>query len=106
MSEFKDKSGRAVQPGDLLIYGVAYGRCAGLSYGKVLEIRDQKGFDPTNTYNRAGPTKIRVAGVDRPWRGIQVKKPGFLEFSERVLVIARDQVPPDILAHLDAIEVP
>lgn len=100
MAEFKDKSGRLVKPGDLIAYGVAYGRCAGISYGKVLEIRKNDGYSRPQLY------KLRVAGVDRPWSGIQVKKPGFLEFSNRVLIISREQVEPDILAKLDQIQVP
>jgi hypothetical protein len=106
MSEFKDKSGRVVKPGDLVVYGVAYGRCAGLSYGKVLEVRDNPSYDRNSEYNRAGKAKLRVSGVDKPWGSVQVKKPGFLEFSERVLVITPEQVPQDILVKLDKIEVP
>jgi hypothetical protein len=35
----RDKSGRELEPGDFIVYGHALGRCAGLRYGVVLEVR-------------------------------------------------------------------
>lgn len=98
--EFLDKSGHIILAGDLIVYGVAYGRSAGLSYGKVLEVAA-----PKENWRGKGKVKLRVQGVDKPWGAVQTKKPGTLEFSERVLKITRDYVPADILAHLDKIEV-
>lgn len=99
---FIDKSGHIILPGDLIVYGVAYGRSAGISYGKVLAVT-QAAAKP---YRNAAPkAKIRVQGVDKPWGSVQTKKPGTLEYGERVLKITRDYVPDDILAALDKIEV-
>ncbi len=47
----KDKIGQEIKVGDLIAYGHALGRCAGLRIGKVLE---------------AGP-KLVVWGVDDDW---------------------------------------
>jgi hypothetical protein len=97
--EFKDKAGRLVSTGDLIIYSVSYGRSPGLSYGKVLEVVTAKGG-----YSK-GKVKVRVHGVDRPWGSVRVNtKPGFLEYSERLLLVDRDDVPEDILAKLDQLE--
>lgn len=98
--EFMDKAGRPLMAGDLITYAVSYGRSPGLSYGKVLALTKGKSTWRPNT-----KTKVRVQGVDRPWGGIQVKKPGVLEYSERMLKIERHQVPEDILAKLDTISV-
>lgn len=95
--EFQDKAGRRVYAGDLIVYAVSYGRSPGLSYGKVLEVvRGKK--DPAKV-------KVRVHGVDRPWSSVRANtKSSLLEFSERVLLVDRDQVPRDILDKLDALE--
>jgi hypothetical protein len=99
--EFKDKAGRPIRPGDLVVYSVSYGRSPGLSYGKVLGIVRAK----RPSYGKElGDIKLRVHGVDRPWSSVRVNtKPGFLEYSERVLLIGREAVPPDILTQLDAL---
>jgi len=98
--EFKDKSGRNVHPGDLIVYGVSYGHSPGLSYGKVQAIVKAKRSYPE------GLIKIRVHGADRHFSDrVRVNtKPGVLQFSERVLLVSREQVPADILAELDKLE--
>ena len=123
-----DKSGREILPGDLVVYGHALGRCAGLQYAKVLKIHPYK-----ETWRGDGQEKIRVQGVNvndndlgvtlsakqlehqkyllehypaGKWRGApSLIKPSTLSFSSRILKITRDQVPPDVLALLDTVEV-
>lgn len=86
----KDKSGREVQAGDLIVYGHAMGRASGLRYGKVLEI-DAKG-------------RVKVQGVDTDWYADKAKlcKPGLLYFGERLLVVTVEQVPLKVLQRLAA----
>lgn len=102
MKEFKDKAGRVIKQGDLIVYSVSYGRSPGLSYGKVLDIVESK------SEWTAKKTKVKVWGVDKPWSpgGAPTKntKPGLLEYSQRMLIVTRDQIPEDILTKLDAIE--
>lgn len=104
MIEFKDKCGRRLVPGDLIVYGHALGRCAGLQYGKVLSVQLKKADD-----YRDGPrpTCVTVQGVDdehwaaKPGEWKLLRK-GTLWFSSRVLRVTRDQVPGEALALLDA----
>ena len=90
MSEFKDKSGRSVSVGDLIVYAVSYGRSPGLSYGLVLGITENKklkviGCDTDNFQNE----KFRMNS-----------KPSFLMYKDRVLVVDSKQVPQSILVAL------
>jgi hypothetical protein len=87
--QFLDKARIALAPGDLVVYGVAYGSRVGLSYGCVLGVLNGK---------------LKVAGVDKPYDSVEVKKPGFLKFSENVLKITRESVPSEILFFLDEVE--
>jgi hypothetical protein len=101
--EFKDKSGRVIKRGDIIVYAVSYGRSPGLSYGKVLDIVATK-----SEYARQ-KTKVKVMGVDRSYTGTfhANSKPGLLEYSDRMLVVFDgSQVPEDALKKLDAIELP
>lgn len=114
MSEyvFIDKVGRALAPGDLIIYGHALGRCASLQYGKVLEIV----LPNPDAYCATG-VRLRVQGVDaddswlgrhlkRPWKSrVKLLKPGLLQFPSRVLWVNRNQVPPEVLQLLDQVQV-
>ena len=90
MIEFKDKSGRSVSVGDLIIYAVSYGRSPGMSYGLVLGITENK--------------RLKVIGCDTDhWQNEKFRmnsKPGFLMYSDRVLVVETRQVPPSILVAL------
>ena len=103
MREFKDKSGRVIRAGDIIVYAVSYGRSPGLSYGKVLDIVKSK-----SEWTKA-KVKVKVHGVDRSYSGSwhANTKPGFLEYSDRMLVVdSLNQVPADALKKLDAIELP
>lgn len=101
MKQFKDKSGKVVNKGDIVVYAVAYGRSPGLSYGKVVNITESK------REALEKKTKLKTWGVDAAWSSAFRKntKAGFLEFKERVLVVDRSQVPEGALAILDKIEV-
>jgi hypothetical protein len=75
----KDKAGIELHPGDLIVYGHALGRCAGLQYGVVL---------------KATPDGIMVRGVDADWSQLRPRllKKAWLKFSERVLRVTPEQV--------------
>lgn len=106
--EFKDKAGHLLQPGDLIIYGHALGRCAGLQYGKVVAIQRAKnryGWDD-NVAEEHLKVKIKVQGVDTDWKSQEPKllRRSVLEFNERVLRITRDQVSKEVLSLLDTVK--
>lgn len=116
---FLDKAGREVFPGDYIVYGHALGRCAGLQYGRVLDVipavRDDKYAKYTGIC-----AKIRVRGVDAHdnWLGytkqdkgykagkVELLKPGVLCYPSRVLKVEPHQIPEAILGMLEQIEVP
>lgn len=124
---FKDKAGFVLKPGDLIVYGHALGRCAGLQYGKVLAITSQKkhayvhnketGKYDSIEYDHA---KLKVNGIafhdnqsnqpedTRFWRSDMAEplRVGTLEYSSRVLKVSRSQIPAPVLKALDGIEVP
>ena len=50
---FKDKCGKVLTSGDFIVYGHALGRCAGLRYGKVIDVK----FPKESTYGK-GEAKI------------------------------------------------
>jgi hypothetical protein len=91
-SEFKDKAGVPLKAGDIIVYGHALGRCAGLQYGRVLEVRVV-----VSRRRDEEKIKLRVQGVDSD-RGDEPRllKPGFLEFPERILKVREEQVPEGI----------
>lgn len=98
---FRDKADMLVQAGDLIVYGHALGRCAGLRYAKVLEV--VWSGQPVNLYdgtgNEAHAARLRVHGVDDDWSHNAPKllsKPSILSFGSRVLVLGGHQVPTAI----------
>lgn len=98
MKEFRDKAGRLIKRDDIIVYAVSYGRSPGLSYGKVLDIVESK-----SEYRKR--VKVKVHGVDRSYTGNfhANVKPGFLEYSERMLVVTGEQVPEEARKVLDGI---
>lgn len=104
-----DKAGREIKPGDLIVYSAALGRSAVLQYGKVLNIK----FKPDRVLNTtslewedAEAPRYRVQGV-YTWGGVAtLNRQGTLLFSDRILVLHRDQVPKLELDALDAVTVP
>lgn len=85
----KDKSGRDINPGQWIIYGHALGRCAGLQYGVVLDVKPSKG------YHSKGKDCCTVQGVDSDWghRKPSLLRKGTLYFGERILCVYPTQVP-------------
>ena len=101
----KDKAGRTIKPGDIVIYGKALGRSAGMQYGKVISIFEA---EDRNYYGDRGTKmkeKLRFIGIDDGW-GFKkaLQKPSTLEFSERILVVTRKQVNAGALKLLDTID--
>lgn len=103
-----DKAGREVRPGDLIIYGHALGRCAGLRYGKVLAITWKTAF----YRGEKKEPHFTVQGVDTDWSDWDHRgqpelcgRKGTLQYGSRILVLERDQVPMAVLELLDSVEV-
>lgn len=100
-SVFTDKSGRDVKTGDIIVYGHALGRCAGLRYGKVL------GFRPNEShasFEEACAVKLQVIGVNDDWSHLEselLERVSYVQFPERVLILERTQVPDRVLRLLD-----
>ena len=102
MREFKDKSGRVIKRGDIIVYAVSYGRSPGLSYGRVLDIVKAK-----SEWART-KIKVKVMGVDQAYSGgwHANTKPGLLEFSQRMLIVDALQVPTPAFEKLMSIDMP
>jgi len=98
--EFKDKSGENLKSGDYIVYGHNLGRCAGLRYGKVIEVTEGK--HPSEYDKKV--TKLKIQGVDDDWhfrRPNLLSRPSFLTFQERVLKVQESQIPEFILTLLE-----
>lgn len=101
MKLFKDKAGTVLVPSDLIVYGHALGRSAGLRYGKVLAIVEGCCYDLHGT--KSPKIKIQVIGVCDDWDDPPslLLKESVLEFSKRVLRVTKDQIPSNILSLLE-----
>jgi hypothetical protein len=89
--DFFDKSGTEVLPGDIIIYGHNLGRCAGLRYGVVKEVKERQGYG-----DKKPIPVLRVRGYNDDWshkKGSLCQKDGSLAFPERVLGVIEDWVP-------------
>lgn len=99
--DFTDKAGKPVLSGDLIVYGHALGRCAGLRYGKVLALIPHP--DKDRVYNKTGDRdcKLRIIGVDDDWSSHKppelLSKASVVSFGARVLKLHPDQVPLKVL---------
>lgn len=95
--EFQDKAGNPLKRGDFIVYGHALGRCAGLRYGVVVEIKEGK-----VDWSQTGP-KLHVFGIDDDWdhRAPTICRKGVLSFSSRVLKVRKDQIPLNQLSLLE-----
>ena len=100
--KFIDKSGREVKAGDVIVYGHALGRCAGLQYARVLALTENP--NPGPYFGGEQPMKLRVIGVttDFGQKPELLSKASTVMFGERVLRVERNQVPADHLKLLDA----
>jgi len=94
--DFKDKAGYLLVPGDLIVYGHALGRCAGLQYGKVIGITEGLCGD----YQGTLIPKLRIIGVHDGPPPELLERESLLEFSERILKITESQVPANVLVLL------
>jgi hypothetical protein len=98
MKIFKDKSGKEVKTGDLIVYGHALGRCSGMRYGKVLSVQVSRIRYETKKFHAT------IWGVDEDSSKPKLlSKRSTLQFGERTLVLFRDQVPENILKLLDSV---
>lgn len=95
--KFIDKSGREVKPGDYIIYGYNLGRCASLKYGRVVDLKLDKSWRATNKPK----VKLTVQGVEDGWQGLRLTKKSTLEFSERILIVTKTQIPEEVLKLLE-----
>ena len=106
---FKDKSGKILAPGDLIVYGHALGRCASLKYGKVVAIEWS-----AESYDGDKKPKLKIRGLDddgSQWSHWDINsakisnRKSVLEFPSRVLKIERDQLPNEYVKLFDSVQV-
>lgn len=102
----KDKAGRTINPGDIVVYGKALGRSAGMQYGKIIdlvEVEDHWRYTPTGKPKMT--EKLRFIGIDDNWGNRKLlQKPSTLAFGDRILVVTRKQVNAGALKLLDTID--
>lgn len=101
---FRDKAGRVLEAGDFIVYGTLLGRCAGLSYGIVLE---QVRGKSAAAYGEEAD-KIRVRGAQEQWRGMKNAlqlntKDSTLAFGERVCWVPEHALPQALSAELNQV---
>lgn len=105
---FKDKRGTELKPGDLICYSHLLGRSAGLKFGKVVSV-DWSG-DPAYNHQRhvyEHCPRLKVRGVEESWKGkLELGKIGTLQYEDRVLKVAPEQVHPAHLELLATVEIP
>ncbi len=99
----KDKSGREIAVGDFIVYGHALGTCAGLQYGKVLGFGERLEYGRREDRPKLPTCKVRGVDTDYTYDGPRLMKPSTLQFSERILVVTRDQVPANVLELLETV---
>lgn len=87
---FKDKSGRDVEVGDLIIYSTSSKYEDNMRFGKVLEVHDRS---------------LAVRGSQYDYKGHYIGKQVELSFPGRMLILERHQIPQPILALFDAVVV-
>lgn len=99
----KDKSGKDIKPGDLIVYGKSFGRSAGLQFGKVLFLYDAK--DEWGRAPGSKVKKVRFIGVDDGWseEPPRLQKPSALNYSSHIVVLERDQISKKALKLLDTV---
>jgi hypothetical protein len=93
-----DKSRRALAPGDLIVYGHALGRSAGLRYGVVLELLPDTEYFRRNDRESAG--RFRVMGIDdhdyRANGPALLSRSSILTYGSRIVKIEPEQMPPQV----------
>lgn len=92
-----DKANQEIIPGKFIIYGHALGRCAGLRFGRVIEVKNP---EPTGNQYNPYTYGIKIRGVDYEWR--QTTEPSLLKrdstlfFPDRIIVLHDNQVPEEV----------
>lgn len=87
---FKDKSGRDVTAGDLIIYSTSSKYEDNMHYGIVLEVQ---------------PDSLIVRGAYANYKGEYVGKKVEIYYEVRVLILERHQIPYPIIDLFDAVVV-
>ena len=96
---FTDKVGQPIHVGDVIAYGHALGRCAGMRIGMVLKLAV---VEPQ--FSHESPHRITVIGVNDDWERSPPKllsKSSTLLYPNRTVVIPRERVPFEYLTILD-----
>ena len=99
---FKDKTGRALQVGDYIVYGHGVGRSHELRFGKVLQIKAKEKNRPYDT-----GAAITIIGANDPdWKAdkpyVRDKaRVGTIRYPERT-VIVNDTIPKAYKTALDS----
>ncbi len=85
-----DKCGKEILIGSYIVYGHNLGRCAGLKFGKVINIEDYK---PNTSCDKS--VRIKVIGVDDDWNFNipKICKAGTLMYSNRIIVLPFEILP-------------
>lgn len=94
MNEPKDKLGREIKVGSIVVYGHAMGRSAGLRIGKILSV-----IKKSKDHNGRQQWSFNVIGVDDDFEGffgIKLNdRKGTLLFRDRIIVIDPEQLPTE-----------
>ena len=102
----KDKLDQPIEPGAIIAYGHALGRCAGLRIGKVVKIAIKE--KPSWASPAEPEARITVQGVDDDWSGRPVEltsRKGTLMFPDRIIVLNPAAVPQRFLSLLESVKV-
>jgi len=97
IGEVRDKVGRHIKAGDIIVYGHAFRRRAGLRIGKVLKVNTDR-----------DKATFTVMGVDDDWERREPKlncRKGELLYSTRIIVLEPCQIPKSHKKLLDEVEV-
>ena len=93
-----DIVGQRIKVGDIIAYGHALGRCAGLRIGKVLAINtfeERRYRYSTSNHEMQTCAHFTVWGVERGWgdeHATLCKTKGTLQFDDRIVVLQPSQV--------------
>jgi hypothetical protein len=102
MNQPKDKLGQPVNVGDIIAYGHALGRCAGLRIGRILRLQEP---DPNaSRWAVRANWRATVIGIDDDWEQNAPKlntRTGTLMFPNRWLVLRAADLPR---THFDLLE--
>jgi len=95
--KLKDRCGKLICIGDYIVYGKNLGRSAVIQFGKVVDVWDHIG-DYGGRSNR-----IQVIAVHEGYTK-KVQKKTTLYFTDRMMVIPEEMLPPDVAKKLSEIK--